>query len=262
MCPRGTRDHVRPGVLRPRPEQLDQRPRLRGHVGPRRVHDHPAPLAGRDSRRRSRSGHGAAHDAVPRALAADEREARPLEEGARPVVEHGLLLALRVVRVALDDATATSAECSSISAGVGSWPSLSSFSANSRVPPRAGRDDERVGHGQRPVSLVQHPVVSAATRGRVYERRASITSLGGSSREADPPGSPRAPAIEPIAAQPLPGWPFSLRPTLAPETRKAPFPGLSGEVADGTRTRDHRDHNPGLYQLSYRHRAETQDTEG
>ena len=26
-------------------------------------------------------------------------------------------------------------------------------------------------------------------------------------------------------------------------------------VADGTRTRDHRDHNPGLYQLSYRHRA-------
>jgi hypothetical protein len=28
-------------------------------------------------------------------------------------------------------------------------------------------------------------------------------------------------------------------------------------VADGTRTRDHRDHNPGLYQLSYRHRAPT-----
>jgi hypothetical protein len=28
-------------------------------------------------------------------------------------------------------------------------------------------------------------------------------------------------------------------------------------VADGTRTRDHRDHNPGLYQLSYRHRALT-----
>src|SRR5436190_19531349 len=26
-------------------------------------------------------------------------------------------------------------------------------------------------------------------------------------------------------------------------------------VADGTRTRDHRDHNPGLYQLSYRHLA-------
>ena len=25
-------------------------------------------------------------------------------------------------------------------------------------------------------------------------------------------------------------------------------------MADGTRTRDHRDHNPGLYQLSYRHR--------
>jgi hypothetical protein len=27
------------------------------------------------------------------------------------------------------------------------------------------------------------------------------------------------------------------------------------EVADGIRTRDHRDHNPGLYQLSYRHRG-------
>ncbi len=27
-------------------------------------------------------------------------------------------------------------------------------------------------------------------------------------------------------------------------------------VANGTRTRDHRDHNPGLYQLSYRHREE------
>jgi hypothetical protein len=26
-------------------------------------------------------------------------------------------------------------------------------------------------------------------------------------------------------------------------------------VADGTRTRDFRDHNPGLYQLSYGHRA-------
>ena len=26
-------------------------------------------------------------------------------------------------------------------------------------------------------------------------------------------------------------------------------------MADGTRTRDHRDHNPGLYQLSYRHQA-------
>jgi hypothetical protein len=36
--------------------------------------------------------------------------------------------------------------------------------------------------------------------------------------------------------------------------------GASDEgVANGTRTRDHRDHNPGLYQLSYRHRgAETE----
>src|SRR4029079_16432175 len=31
--------------------------------------------------------------------------------------------------------------------------------------------------------------------------------------------------------------------------------GTARGVADGTRTRDHRDHNPGLYQLSYRHRA-------
>jgi hypothetical protein len=33
-------------------------------------------------------------------------------------------------------------------------------------------------------------------------------------------------------------------------------------VADGTRTRDHRDHNPGLYQLSYRHRGGPQDSGG
>jgi hypothetical protein len=32
--------------------------------------------------------------------------------------------------------------------------------------------------------------------------------------------------------------------------------GLATGVADGIRTRDHRDHNPGLYRLSYRHRAE------
>src|SRR4051794_30842833 len=33
--------------------------------------------------------------------------------------------------------------------------------------------------------------------------------------------------------------------------------GAKGEtrVAEGTRTPDHRDHNPGLYQLSYRHRG-------
>jgi hypothetical protein len=30
---------------------------------------------------------------------------------------------------------------------------------------------------------------------------------------------------------------------------------LRRRVADGIRTRDHRDHNPGLYQLSYRHQA-------
>jgi hypothetical protein len=31
-------------------------------------------------------------------------------------------------------------------------------------------------------------------------------------------------------------------------------------VADGTRTHDHRDHNPGLYQLSYRHREPKKDS--
>jgi hypothetical protein len=31
-------------------------------------------------------------------------------------------------------------------------------------------------------------------------------------------------------------------------------------VAEGTRTPDHRDHNPGLYQLSYRHRERRQDS--
>ena len=31
---------------------------------------------------------------------------------------------------------------------------------------------------------------------------------------------------------------------------------FDGEVADGTRTHDHLDHNQGLYQLSYSHRAQ------
>ena len=30
----------------------------------------------------------------------------------------------------------------------------------------------------------------------------------------------------------------------------------ASEVTGGTRTHDHRDHNPGLYQLSYGHRAQ------
>jgi hypothetical protein len=33
-------------------------------------------------------------------------------------------------------------------------------------------------------------------------------------------------------------------------------------VADGTRTHDHLDHNQGLYQLSYSHRAQSQDSFG
>lgn len=37
--------------------------------------------------------------------------------------------------------------------------------------------------------------------------------------------------------------------------KPAPGFGFAARVADGTRTRDHRDHNPGLYQLSYGHLA-------
>src|SRR3954467_10189228 len=36
--------------------------------------------------------------------------------------------------------------------------------------------------------------------------------------------------------------------------------GVPLRVAEGTRTPDHRDHNPGLYQLSYRHHAAGQDS--
>src|SRR5689334_1005964 len=38
-------------------------------------------------------------------------------------------------------------------------------------------------------------------------------------------------------------------PPTVPSGRKP----LSGGVSDGARTRDNRDHNPGLYQLSYAH---------
>jgi hypothetical protein len=40
-------------------------------------------------------------------------------------------------------------------------------------------------------------------------------------------------------------------------THGAYAPANACRVADGTRTRDHRDHNPELYQLSYRHREVT-----
>ena len=36
---------------------------------------------------------------------------------------------------------------------------------------------------------------------------------------------------------------------------RSPVRSTEMRVADGIRTRDHRDHNPGLYQLSYRHHA-------
>ena len=63
-------------------------------------------------------------------------------------------------------------------------------------------------------------------------------------------------------------------PLTATETRLSRVPGAKASfagreptasrdargVADGIRTHDHRDHNPGLYQLSYRHRAETKDS--
>src|SRR4051794_25426740 len=50
--------------------------------------------------------HDPAHDAVPQALGADVVKAGPLVEGAGGVVEHGHLLAVVVVRVALDDPAA------------------------------------------------------------------------------------------------------------------------------------------------------------
>src|SRR2546429_4915057 len=43
-------------------------------------------------------------------------------------------------------------------------------------------------------------------------------------------------------------------------SREVSQSALSTRVADGTRTHDHRDHNPGLYQLSYRHRERRQDS--
>jgi hypothetical protein len=42
------------------------------------------------------------------------------------------------------------------------------------------------------------------------------------------------------------GWPRPAVPSRRPSKRG---------VTDGARTHDHRDHNPGLYQLSYGHRA-------
>src|SRR6266542_4146750 len=46
---------------------------------------------------------------------------------------------------------------------------------------------------------------------------------------------------------------------LTPPAAGSRRPGTRG-VAEGTRTPDHRDHNPGLYRLSYRHRERRQDS--
>ena len=60
---------------------------------------------------------------------------------------------------------------------------------------------------------------------------------------------------------------FALRAQTFSAVSHSAVPGLgerdsfktarSERVVDGTRTRDHRDHNPELYRLSYRHRAGT-----
>ena len=44
---------------------------------------------------------------------------------------------------------------------------------------------------------------------------------------------------------------------LCPLSYRAP---TKRGVAEGIRTHDHRDHNPGLYQLSYRHREQSQSS--
>src|SRR5438094_1861103 len=48
---------------------------------------------------------------------------------------------------------------------------------------------------------------------------------------------------------------FRRKRTVASETGQARSRADPAEVADGTRTHDHLDHNQGLYRLSYRHRA-------
>ena len=70
----------------------------------------------------------------------------------------------------------------------------------------------------------------------------------------------RHPAVPAAAARPLVGVDGPGRSRTSArgfEVRRssAELRGRGRRVADGTRTRDHRDHNPGLYQLSYRHHA-------
>ena len=83
-------------------------------------------------------------------------------------------------------------------------------------PPRAG---------SKPAAL------STELRGRTCSRLVALSSRAEVSTFNDPLRS---------------GW------DRVAESQRAPAT-LFRRVADGTRTRDHRDHNPGLYQLSYRH---------
>ena len=74
---------------------------------------------------------------------------------------------------------------------------------------------------------------------------------------ARPPEAHERPAPAQIDALLMP-WPLSNGWRRGPaEEETTAFAGTSLRVSDGTRTRDRRDHNPELYQLSYRHRAPT-----
>src|SRR5262249_20569819 len=92
---------------------------------------------------------------------------------------------------------------------------------------------------------VRPTAVSAMTRGSTDAVRLDVTR-----------GASQTPAAAPIAQRTAAGTSLDMR-TILPQTHGAGDRAPTGEaqVADGTRTRDHRDHNPGLYQLSYRHHA-------
>jgi hypothetical protein len=85
------------------------------------------------------------------------------------------------------------------------------------------------------------PIATAAARDAAAAAVFESASLGiGLAPTAEPPAcavaSPIITASKTIAMNPL------------------GLIGMVGGVADGTRTHDNRNHNPGLYQLSYGHR--------
>ena len=107
-----------------------------------------------------------------------------------------------------------------------------------------------------PLAEVLTAFPDAGERGRTSKGRSPPGPKPGASASSATPARTElrtSPRMAPGGVEPPHG--ASKAPALSTELRGRARTPAPARVANGTRTRDHRDHNPGLYQLSYRHQA-------